>query len=230
MTQQSLAYFGKLPCAGDFVQYNLSGSLGAGWDQWLQNSVLASQQALGEHWLNYFLVAPWWRFSIMPSIINEQAWIGLWCPSVDKVGRYFPFTFLQPLDSSQFALDALLHNATWFDALEDTVARVFDQSLDFDGFKQAFLELPEAEPGQPQVTDLDNLSFEVPNTGAGPFQVVSRYCAALLKGLDSPQSFWWSEGSTWVGPRLVSCGKLPRFQSFTAFLDGRWQQWGWNGD
>jgi type VI secretion system protein ImpM len=230
MTQQSLAYFGKLPCAGDFVQYNLPGSMGANWDQWIQNSLLATQQTLGNRWLEYFLVAPWWRFAIMPSILNEQGWIGLWCPSVDKVSRYFPFTFLQPLEPSQSALDALLHNAAWFDALEEIVGQVFDQSLDFDGFKQAFLQLPEPEPGLLHSTSLDGLSFEVPNTGAGPFQVTTRYCSALLHKLRLPHSFWWSEGSTWVGPRLVSCSQLPRFQSFTAFLDGRWQQWGWNGD
>ena len=230
MTQDKLAYFGKLPCAGDFVQYNMPGSLGSNWDQWLQNSMLASQQALGEGWLERFLVAPWWRFSIMPSILDEQGWLGLWCPSVDKVGRYFPFTFLQPLDDSQPALEALLHNAAWFDALEETVGLVFNQTLDFDGFKQAFLQLPDLEPGQFQATSLDAMSYEVPHTGAGPFQVAVRYCSALLNKINSPQSFWWTEGASWVGPRLVSCNQLPRFQNFTAFLDGNWQQWGWDGD
>ncbi len=229
MTETKLGYFGKLPCTGDFVQFNLPGSVSSTWDKWLQNSLLASQQALGEHWLDYYLVAPWWRFVLLPSIINEQAWVGLWCPSVDKVGRYFPFTMMYPLEAEVAPLDVMLKNAVWYESLEELVGQVLDQSLGFDDFRQAFLELPDPEIDSPQVGDLSALSLDVPMTAAGPFQVTSALTSALLQKMGAKQSFWWTEGSTWVRPKLISSNLLPKYQSFTAFIDGKWQQWGWQG-
>jgi len=229
MSDTKLAYFGKLPCAGDFVQFNLPGSMSFTWDKWLQNSVLATQQSLGEHWLDYYLVAPWWRFVLMPSIVNEQGWLGLWCPSVDKVGRYFPFTLMHPLESNVSPMEALLHNGVWYEELEALVSKVLDQTFDFDQFRSEFLTLQAPDLSRLRVGDMGGLSSDVPHTAAGPFQVTGAYVSLLLHRLGAKQSFWWTEGSTWVRPKMISCDLLPKYQGFTAFIDGKWQQWGWQG-
>lgn len=50
--------YGKLASRGDFVSRGLPQSFIAPWDSWLAAGLLASQNAMGEHWLNAYLVSP----------------------------------------------------------------------------------------------------------------------------------------------------------------------------
>ncbi len=47
---------------------------------------------LGEAWLSAWLEAPVWRFALTAGICGPDAALGLWLPSVDSAGRYFPLT------------------------------------------------------------------------------------------------------------------------------------------
>ena len=53
----------------------------------------ASRAALGDDWLAAWNVAPIWRFALPPGDCGPDAALGLWMPSVDRVGRQFPLTF-----------------------------------------------------------------------------------------------------------------------------------------
>jgi type VI secretion system protein ImpM len=48
---------------------------------------------LGEDWLPTWNMAPIWRFALSPGCCGRDAVLGLWMPSVDRVGRQFPLTF-----------------------------------------------------------------------------------------------------------------------------------------
>ena len=85
--------YGKLPARGDFVRLGLPGDFVAAWDEWFATVIAASRQLMGEDWLPAFLEAPVWRFALAPGLAGAQAATGLWMPSVDRVGRYFPLTF-----------------------------------------------------------------------------------------------------------------------------------------
>jgi type VI secretion system protein ImpM len=73
----------------------------ATWDTWLAEGLLQLRQQQGEAWLAAYLASPSWRFLLMPGAMpgaaGAQAWAGVLMPSVDKVGRYFPFTLVWPL-------------------------------------------------------------------------------------------------------------------------------------
>jgi len=84
--------FGKLPARGDFVQLGLPGSFVRPWDAWLQQVMAASQERMGDAWLPAFLESPVWRFVLPAGMCGPGAALGLWMPSVDRVGRYFPLT------------------------------------------------------------------------------------------------------------------------------------------
>ena len=106
-------WFGKLPGMGDFAHRRLPESFRTVWDQWLQRG-LARLRDRHADWTTYYLEAPIWCFALGPQVAGERAWIGVLMPSVDGVGRYFPFTLAVELgevsDSLQGeALSAALH-------------------------------------------------------------------------------------------------------------------------
>ena len=90
--QASAGLFGKLPSRGDFVREGLSRDFTDAWDAWWQRGLAATQLRPREEWLAAWLEAPVWRFVLPPGLLGGEGILGLWLPSVDKVGRYYPLT------------------------------------------------------------------------------------------------------------------------------------------
>src|SRR5262249_15426917 len=61
--------------------------------------------------------------------------------------------------------------------------------------------------------------------GAGHRQIARQYLTSSYPRC----SLWWTAGSSDVSPTLLVCSGLPTPDAFGAFLDGRWEQWGWSG-
>ncbi|MGD9614997.1 MAG: type VI secretion system-associated protein TagF [Alphaproteobacteria bacterium] len=89
----SVGFCGKLPARGDFVSVGLPRSFVEEWHDWMQRMLAASRAALGKEWLALWNVAPIWRFALPPGICGPEAVLGLWMPSIDRIGRQFPLTF-----------------------------------------------------------------------------------------------------------------------------------------
>ncbi|HKL53102.1 MAG TPA: type VI secretion system-associated protein TagF, partial [Wenzhouxiangellaceae bacterium] len=119
--------YGKIPTLGDFIHRGLSRRQIDVWDQWLQGCVAAGRDALGERWLDFYLEAPVWYFAAAPGNLDQQTWMGVLIPSVDRVGRYFPFSILRKFEAGT-PLGAMRSGQSWFgeaeqlamDCLEDT--------------------------------------------------------------------------------------------------------------
>lgn len=92
LPQASAGLFGKLPSRGDFVREGLSRGFTDAWDEWWQRGLAATQERPEEEWLAAWLEAPVWRFVLPPGLLGSEGVLGLWLPSVDKVGRYYPLT------------------------------------------------------------------------------------------------------------------------------------------
>ena len=92
--QGAAGLFGKLPARGDFVCRNLPGSFVSAWDAWLAGVLADSRARLGAAWLPAFLEAPVWRFALAPGVCGPAAACGVWLPSVDRAGRYFPLALV----------------------------------------------------------------------------------------------------------------------------------------
>jgi type VI secretion system protein ImpM len=84
--------FGKLPARGDFVRENLPRDFIDGWDGWWQRGLAETQARWRDEWYDAWLEAPVWRFMLPPGLCGKNGVLGLWLPSVDKVGRYSPLT------------------------------------------------------------------------------------------------------------------------------------------
>jgi type VI secretion system protein ImpM len=111
-----LGFSGKIPARGDFVRSGLPRDFIDPWHDWQSVVISGSRKLMGETWLEAFLEAPVWRFVLSPGLCGARAAVGLMLPSVDKVGRYFPLSFVAlpavgPASPEDWA--------AWLDAVED---------------------------------------------------------------------------------------------------------------
>ncbi|HET8707468.1 MAG TPA: type VI secretion system-associated protein TagF, partial [Pseudomonadales bacterium] len=107
------------------------------WDHWLQDSVAASRAQLGDKWLDIYLNSPIWRFVLMPGVCGPKAWTGVIMPSVDKVGRYFPFTIAHSVEAHSDFLVAIFRAQHWFDEIEQIALSALDVEFSLDNLEQA---------------------------------------------------------------------------------------------
>ncbi len=84
--------FGKLPARGDFVRETLPRDFTDIWDAWWERGLADTQRRPRDEWCAAWLEAPVWRFILPPGLCGRNGVLGLWLPSVDKVGRYSPLT------------------------------------------------------------------------------------------------------------------------------------------
>lgn len=84
--------YGKLPARGDFVRQNLPRDFVDAWDAWWQRGLSETQRRSQDEWREAWLEAPVWRFVLPCGLCGSNGVLGLWMPSVDKAGRYFPLT------------------------------------------------------------------------------------------------------------------------------------------
>lgn len=101
-------WFGKIACLGDFASRRLPPECAQAWDDWLSAGVARSREQLGAGWLEAYLSAPVWRWLQAPDTEAGTWWSGVWMPSVDQVGRYFPLVLLRaepgpPVVAAQWA-------------------------------------------------------------------------------------------------------------------------------
>ncbi|MCM8614276.1 type VI secretion system-associated protein TagF [Accumulibacter sp.] len=112
-------WYGKLPQLGDFSQRRLPQNFVDHWDAWLQEGITHSRSELGDDWLESFLTANVWHFFLSPGVLGTQAWAGIWMPSVDRVGRYFPLTVAAELPPETMLLTAAPALDAWLRRVED---------------------------------------------------------------------------------------------------------------
>ncbi len=225
----TIGLYGKLPGHGDFVARNLPNNIVQIWDGWLQAFIGSSQERLGQEWLNVYLTSPIWRFGFSAGVLDEQQWLGILLPSVDKVGRYFPFSVLVPVPGDLSLLDILCEQAEWLNPVEEALLHALDEGQQVDELLARIgpMVLP---------TYLRRQWF---NQGyqAGPIQApcvdvqMNSAVTGLLEGLlatsFSSHSIWTTQGSDRIDACVAIAPGLPAVSSGTALLDGNWQHWQW---
>ena len=120
---QPPGWHGKLPSLGDFASRRLDTSFIEPWDGWLAAGLLALREGRPEAWLGDYLGSPSWRFLLMPGVLagdaGKQAWAGVLMPSVDRVGRYFPLTLVQPLHGGPGSTQEMAGLWQWLARLDE---------------------------------------------------------------------------------------------------------------
>ncbi|RYZ99692.1 MAG: type VI secretion system-associated protein TagF, partial [Moraxellaceae bacterium] len=158
-----------------------------------------------------------------------QQWLGILMPSVDKVGRYFPFSVLVPVPGDLSLLDILCEQPEWLNPVEEAALHALDEGLLVDELLERIgeLNLP------------TYLRRQWCNQGyqAGPIQVpcadvqINSAMTGLLEGLlvtsYSSHSIWTTQGSDRIDACIAIAPGLPAASGGIALLDGNWNHWQW---
>lgn len=194
-------WFGKMPALGDFASRRLPDLWIAGWDAWLQQELVQSRESLGdEAWLALYMVAPVRRFWLAPGLLTAEAWSGVLMPSVDSVGRQFPFTLAAPLRRGEDHLVDALASTDWFDAADELARQVLDPAFDVAALEQAIPVLPPLH-GERRIEDIGG----------------TRVAQQLHARHAQLGCVWWCEGADEPAAYLAAAS-LPRGASFVALL------------
>lgn len=146
--------FGKLPARGDFLLRGLPRSFADPWHDWLLDGLQASRATLGEGWMDRYLNAPIWRFTLEAGGCGPQAAAGVMMPSVDKAGRQFPLALVALFAPGRTAAGAE-NDVAWFEAAEELALSVLTHTLDVEAFV-----------GSVAALSVPQLSDAAPSTGA----------------------------------------------------------------
>ncbi|WED22937.1 type VI secretion system-associated protein TagF [Vibrio sp. JC009] len=225
-----IGFFGKQPTYGDFLSRRLPNTFTSVWDRWLELAINESRQQLGNEWLNYYLTSPIWRFALPAGIAGDNGWAGVLMPSVDSVGRYFPFTLAMSLPSGTNLSALLSENEIWFNQCEEAALLTLHSDFNLEQFDKEISNIEE-----PRIVTSAN-----PLTGAQPVMVhfelpsvdpfysgISSLNGYLSSKLPDRHSLWWTHGSEKISPSLLIAHELPARQSYASMLDGNWELRGW---
>ncbi|MDE2397060.1 MAG: type VI secretion system-associated protein TagF [Burkholderiales bacterium] len=208
-------WHGKLPSLGDFASRRLDAGFIEPWDGWLAAGLLALREGDADGWLDAYLASPSWRFLLMPGVLpgaaGQGAWAGVLMPSVDRVGRYFPFTLALPLGDRPATTGQMQSLWHWLARLDDLAADALleDWALDRLEAELARMAGPELDavaeaPALPSASGAVAVWAQAPGLDAGA--AIGAEAQALWRERAAGRAYWFA--STELGGRrlLVSRG------------------------
>jgi len=231
-------YYGKLPARGDFITRGMPLTFTDPWDAWLQSAIKASREAMGADWLQTYLSAPLWRFLLPAGMLGPQAVIGVLCPSVDRVGRHFPFTIASILGTERLDPAVTMVRAdSWYESVEETILDGLAPSIDMEAFGQRLDALgfpadaaaPGADaalPGADVRSGLSSRDLHL-HLALAPGSIEASSLRPLQRAASGPLAFWVTAGSEVIPHCALATAALPAPERFSAMLDGAWPEHGW---
>ncbi len=225
--------YGKIPRLGDFITRSLDRSVVSLWDDWLQDGMAASRRKLGEDWLDFYTVAPVWNFAAGAGALGQSTWLGVMIPSVDRVGRYFPFTVM--VDAGDCSpLAALYCWQSWFERAQALALECLEDDFDPDILEERLMTLPDADQvfddrcdDEPWLALHDAGRHYSLGAEVSTREVLATIGSDALAEICPGFSLWWTQGSQHVAPCLLLERGLPSSQGFAALFDGDFQAAGW---
>jgi type VI secretion system protein ImpM len=191
----------------DFLRMNLSASFVKFWDSWLQTVMQGSRISFGDGWNDRYLSAPIWRFTLPRGHAGPKPVLGVLMPSVDRVGRQFPFTLVAEHALESTALAHFANDST-FEQLEDIALAALDDETSIASVTQSLEGLRVSLPAKAY---LANRVY----SGSAPLQAV--LAADVLEERYGQRAVWTTKGS--ADNKMILCDTLPTRTDFMAMLD-----------
>ena len=216
-------WFGKISTLGDFAHRRLPPAWLQACDAWLSQALRASRALLGERWLDVYLTTPMQRFAWAPGVIDEHWWFGLFMPSCDSVGRYFPLLIAQPREGAPQDGPALEQLDRWYEHLVAAAMRTLDErGTPVEALEEALRESP-AWTSAPARDD--DAGIRPGRRTLAPQAVLPHWLPALATQslLDALAgcSLWWPVEAQGEPATLRIVRGLPWDEDFVALLEGR---------
>ncbi|MGO9134934.1 MAG: type VI secretion system-associated protein TagF [Methylovirgula sp.] len=211
--------FGKLPSSRDFLRRGLPNRFVLPWDNWLAHVIKASQEALGESWMQAYLMSPPWCFALDPHVLDDNGWLGIVVSSVDALHRCFPLTLAAEC-SAQFAdFWPVFDCDTWMQQVETLALALIDGNADVD---QAVLDLARRAK---EIQDAAAARLPLPAQTFAEARWSRAYDliqAPLAAAASGALSYWWHDEWPAHAAIALRCCGLPRANASTSFFDAGW--------
>jgi type VI secretion system protein ImpM len=204
-----VGYFGKVPPTGDFVSRNLDGAVKEGFDRWLGQGLDKSRAQLKDGWLSSFLTAPVWRFLLDRQLDGGKLVAGIMMPSVDKVGRYFPFSILVELENAPVDSYLLGSCDQLLEQFEDLLLSALAEDFDLDYFDYQIGMAARKLVGK----DLADGTLAVSR-----FNELRELDRQLHRLQPSGGSVWWTDGAERRKADLLIYEAMPGSGAFASML------------
>lgn len=232
MQQETIGLFGKLPAHGDFVQRNLPAGFINVWDEWLQHFIAGTKEQLGENWLDIYLTSPLWRFVFSEGVVDEYNWAGIMIPSVDRVGRYYPFSIIKKLPQNINPFEFIQLQTSWYKEIEmlaldalDGEILIDDLIVTLDAIK---IDYQSDYSHSGFNVESDGIQFDMEFEEQSTASVYPLLLDTLMRKTFQSYSVWQTTGSDYVKPGFFSSQGLPGIQKMPAMLNGDWSGNGWH--
>ncbi|WP_245286294.1 type VI secretion system-associated protein TagF [Bradyrhizobium sp. WSM1417] len=217
--------FGKLSAKRDFIALATPRSFLEKWEPWVQSCMSASQHQLGPGWQGAYLTAPLWRFWLGADVAGATV-LGVFMPSVDGVGRYYPLTLMAVADPNfSIAPPDLNSQGDWFAQAEDFLLTTLERSKTFDETSAALDALPQPEAqatenGGNEVIRLADATVGLPTAGKSVQDALTTL-RANNHSTSAAATFWWTEGGGEFPPLALSARGLLDPFCYTMMLTGK---------
>jgi type VI secretion system protein ImpM len=211
MAEPAPGFFGKAPALGDFVSRGMPPAFLAAWDGWLRMLIASSRARLGEtDWLAAWLGMPVWHFGFGAGLVGNRRAFGVLIPSVDRVGRNFPFSIVGQAAPGGVAL------STWALRIETLALDTLE-----DGFEPARLQSElvalgaPAEPvARPAPLPPGWTALSEPADWPAPVE-------PALAGLAEGETLFWCRGADRIQACMLRSDGLPAEQQAAQLVAGR---------
>jgi type VI secretion system protein ImpM len=217
--------FGKLSVRRDFIALATPRPFLEIWEPWVQACMSASQHQLGPNWQNAYLTAPLWRFWLGADLSGTTV-LGVFMPSVDGVGRYYPLTLMAVAEASfSFPPPDLGTQDSWFSIAEEFLLSTLDRSKSFEEISATVdgMPVPSAEPtlsGPSEVLRLGDTLVGLVSAGRS-FQDALATLRQANHSTSAAASFWWTEGGGDFAPMALACRGLLDPFCYSTMLTGK---------
>lgn len=218
----SAVIYGKHPAFGDFLAHGLPHKHLHVLDEWLETVLPDVRKGLGDNWEAAWEAAPPLRFWIGPMLLGVPL-IGIFLPSMDKVGRRFPLFFAlsdvvtpPPVHA---AFDPAPYDALWNHVSQFEMPQSGPQGAErlLAGFEMPDLQGAPWDEGQDGTIwgqradgDLDRLFRDARPSDNEQAQLM--------------RSHWWQTGRKDREAGWLGCNGLPDAGSLTWLLTARVRQ------
>lgn len=225
-------FFGKVPVRGDFITRRLPHDFVTPWDAWIRKSLVSSRETLGRDWLDAYLTCPVWRFALSGNLCGANARAGVFLPSVDRIGRYYPFTLATDTADISVNPNIFTHSDDWFREAESLALTCLSREFslpEFDARVTQLSPLTSFVNAHNAVATLESHSGVrgwrvTSHDTTSPAPAFSSVLPDLLASALAPCSVWWTGGSERVQAALLVYDALPPPEHFCAIIGGDWQR------
>lgn len=221
-----IGFFGKLPGYGDFVQRNVCPEFSKYWDNWVLQSLSASNEQLGDLWRSKYFNGPIWRFVIGQCAASPTPVAGLLMPSVDKAGRCYPFTvvcqaetpinpfvFARQLDQlhltgEDFLISLLENDRPDLDDITDVLNEIY-MNVQESACLSADVNTVSSAMEIACITEVDALDFTLGNES---------FLQMLVEKQNIAISIWSMGNTVGANPQIRYFSGMPPSDSYYSFL------------